>query len=138
MERFANLRDPNDAGTFGKIIADQVATRMAQRSYRIVMGPPPPKQPEPEAKPEEKTGIFTLKKEYRSQPALLSGTYTIGEDLIYVSARLTRLEDNALLSGLNWTLPVNKNTRELVPQLKRPGEGTTPSVYTTPPPRTAR
>lgn len=138
VERFVNASDPNDASPFGRIMADQVATRMAQRKYRIMMGQPPPATPNEGPAAEKPPSAPGFKKDYQPQPSLLSGSYTIGEDVIYVAAKLTRIEDGAVLTGLNWTLPVNKNTRELMPQLKRAGDGLSPSVQITPPPRGMR
>lgn len=60
---------------------------------------------------------------------MLTGTYTIGTNFVYLSAKVTRLTDSAVVSAHNWTIPVSDNVRQLLPQLKS-DDGLTPSVKT--------
>ncbi|MBU1247983.1 MAG: hypothetical protein KKB70_04735 [Proteobacteria bacterium] len=63
-------------------------------------------------------------------PSVMTGTYLLGDDVIFVSAKITTLRDNQLISGYQWTLPINQNTRMLLPQMLSPQRGMTPTVQT--------
>ena len=139
VKRFTNSTDADDRAPFGGIVADQVAARLAQRDHLITEGPPelaPVAEPKPmlEANAtEENDSIFLPqagKGDTTPMPAVLTGQYTIGENVIYVTAKIMRLDDGAVIAGHSWTLPQNRNTRELLPQLKAGTGGTTPAVQT--------
>lgn len=139
---FTNRVNPNDPAPFGPLVADQVAARLAQRSFMITEGPPrkpaPTAQPEPAPQPEglalsgpEAKAAAKRSYEEMNQPraCLLSGTYLIADKVIYISARLAALDNGQVMAAHTWTVPVNRNTRALLPQLKQSG-GMKPSVRT--------
>ncbi|MBN2139398.1 MAG: hypothetical protein JW718_00195 [Desulfovibrionaceae bacterium] len=147
---FLNADDPGDKAPLGRVVADQVAAYLAQKDFPVVNGPPPAPAPAPEAKSAEEQaqaqaetqaggqgegkedqGLFRPKDTALKKPmdAVLEGSYTVGENVIYVSATVTLIEDGTVVSGYQWTLPINRNTRELLPRLKDPG-GLSPSVST--------
>ncbi|MEF2144368.1 MAG: FlgO family outer membrane protein [Desulfovibrionaceae bacterium] len=132
IRSFINIADAGDPSPFGRIVAEQVASRLSQKDYRIA----PPSRYKPMAAPApvaESNSTMALDKDGPPPdvPCELTGSYLIGADVIYVSAQIARLTDGTVLAGYQWTLPVNKNTMTLLPQLRRPGGGTTPSVRTT-------
>lgn len=63
-------------------------------------------------------------------PSMLTGTYLLGNDIIYLSARITTIAGRRMISAHQWTLPINRNTRMLLPQLLRPQRGMAPTVKT--------
>lgn len=141
-ERFTNRADMNDPAPFGALVSDQVAARLALKGFMLTEGPPrkaaPRPAPEPPLKPEalSTSGPDARAAEKRRKdeldaprPCLLSGTYLIADKVVYVSARLTALDDGQVMSAHSWTVPVNRNTRALLPQLRQRG-GLTPSVKT--------
>lgn len=139
VRSFTNEQDSNDTSRFGRIMANQVASRLAQHDLLITDGPPKPmpepvemkQAPVPEDNATGETTFFGLlnkkKEEVTPRPAMLMGTYYIGDTVIYMNAKIIRLDDDVVVSSTSWTLPINDNTRELLPQLKRPG-GTDPAV----------
>ncbi|WP_147821812.1 FlgO family outer membrane protein [Salidesulfovibrio onnuriiensis] len=132
VRNFTNEDNPDDTARFGRVVANQVATRLAQRDLLITDGAPRPLQPlpEPEPIPEDNAtdgSWFSQKKELPPRPSMLTGTYYIGDTIIYMNAKLIRLEDSVVISSASWTLPINDNVRELLPQLKQPG-GLQPAV----------
>lgn len=142
VREFTNRVYPGDPSPFGALVSEQVAARLALRSFKITEGPPvkpaPKAPPEPSPQPE---GLALSGKEAKAaeartwaqanepRPCLLSGTYLIADKVIYISAKLAALDDGQVMAAHNWTVPVNRNTRSLLPQLKQSG-GMKPSVRT--------
>jgi len=144
VQNFTNRVDMNDAAPFGPLVADQVASRLALRNFKVTEGIP--KKPEPKAEPVSEPflppeGLALSGEEAKAadkrtwaaqnapRPCLLTGTYLIADKVVYISARLTALDDGQVMAAHNWTVPVNRNTRALLPQLRR-HDGMTPNVRT--------
>lgn len=129
IRKFVNKEDPTDTSRFGLIVATQVANRLAQRGLLMTEGVPPAEAYQ--APPPREKGNFLQLPDKRS--AKLDGSYIIGQNVIYVTGKIVRLDDNAIVSAHNWTLPINDNTRSLLPQLqaREKGKGIEPSVKTT-------
>ncbi len=127
VERFTNVTDSSDASPFGTVLAEQVAAGLVQEGVHVTAGQA--RLPEPTLGEQETETTF-LGEEIPLRPAVLTGTYMLGKDVIYVSATITALQDDAVLSAYHWTLPVNDNMRVLLPQLEEHGSGMTPSVST--------
>lgn len=138
VQAFANMGDPEDARPFGRIVADQVAARLAQEGFRVTEGTPQDPDKPLLASPgryDPSPSNSTSSRDTPPREARLSGTYLLGKNVIYLSSKITRLDDKAVVAGFDWTLPNNKNTRELLPQLK--ASGLTPAVKTLPDPLAA-
>ncbi len=140
-ERFTNRVDPADASPFGRLVSDQVAARLAMRNFKVTDGParipltslPKPVEHDPmpvnaEARKTEDQRMVEESSPVR--PCVLSGTYLIADRVVYITARITALDDNQVMAAHSWTVPVNRNTRAMLPQLKQNG-GLKPSVRTT-------
>lgn len=140
-ERFTNRVDPADPAPFGLLVSDQVAARLALRNFLVTDGPA--KMPEGAApKPAERDALAVTPEARKAEaqrmqeeispprPCLLSGSYIIADKVVYVSAQLTALDNGQVMAAHHWTVPVNSNTRSLLPKL-RPGGGMKPSVRTT-------
>ena len=111
------------------MVSSQVADRLVQRDLRITEGEPGGTD---YLYAEGATGddyIGRTEKKADDLPprvARLTGVYVIGDNFVYLSAKITRLVDHTVISAHNWTIPISDNVREMLPQLKRPGEGMTP------------
>lgn len=142
VENFGNRMNVADPSPFGPLVTEQVAARLAMRGFKVTIGPakkPAPK-PAPEA-PDRPEGLALSgadakaaeKRSWEAQnearPSLMSGSYLIADKVIYISARIVALDDGQVLAAHTWTLPVNRSTRAMLPQLKE-GGGMTPSVRT--------
>lgn len=126
VERFVNMTDRQDPSPLGAIVAEQVAAGLVREGVNVTAGKA--RLDEPEIGQEPKTNTLGEKIVFR--PAVLTGNYVLGKDVIYVSAAITALRDDGVLAAFHWTLPVNDNMRALVPQLANPTAGLTPSVQT--------
>lgn len=133
VSRFVDQADPESRAIFGTVVARQVADRLVQQEMRITEG-------EPlgtdyiyvgDTTSEDYLGMTDRKvDELPPRAAQLTGDYVVGDDYVYVSAKITRLVDHTEIAAHSWTVPVTDNVRELLPRLKRPGEGMTPTVAT--------
>jgi hypothetical protein len=139
-ERFVNRVDPSDPSPFGRLVCEQVAARLALRNFMVTDGPavvpayalPVVTPPGPGLTPESRKAEVAREQEEFSppRPSVLSGTYLIADKVVYINAKITSLETRQVLAAHSWTIPVNRNTRALLPQLRRTG-GMRPSVRTT-------
>jgi len=140
VERFMNRVDPADPAPFGRLVADQILARLALRSFKVTEGParvpPAGAPPEPEPVPAILSGPERKAAEAKYQaasdvprPCVLTGTYLIADKVVYMNARLTALDNGQIMAAHAWTVPVNRNTRALLPQLRQTG-GLKPSVRT--------
>ncbi|MBA4358856.1 MAG: hypothetical protein C0405_14145, partial [Desulfovibrio sp.] len=131
-ERFTNRVDPADPSPFGRLVAEQVAARLALRSFKVTEGPA--RIPATEAAKPPHTSGFVLTGDERKaeeqrmqeeisppRPCVLTGSYLIADKVVYVAAQLTALDNGQVMAAHHWTVPVNRNTRALLPQLKQNG-----------------
>lgn len=138
-ERFQNRVDPADPSPFGRLVSEQVAARLALRNFKVTDGPakvPPLREAKPliqsaTLEPKERAAIEAKNAEASdpARPAVLTGNYLIADKVVYISAKITALDDGQVMAAHHWTVPVNRNTRALLPQLKQSG-GMKPSVRT--------
>jgi len=139
-ERFLNRVDPGDPAPFGRLVSEQVAARLALRNFMVTDGPariPPTVVPKPvEHDPMPTTPETRKAEDQRMQDevspvraSVLTGSYLIADRVVYVTARITALDNGQVMAAHSWTVPVNRNTRALLPQLKQTG-GMKPSVRT--------
>jgi hypothetical protein len=132
---FVNVSRQADPSPFGRVVAEQVASRLAQRDLNVVMAlaetrkaaPAPPLPADANAT--EPGGLAMLTKSaYPAAETAMTGNYLIGADVIYLSAQVADSVTGEVFSGWQWTLPVNRNTMTLLPQLRNPQGGLTPTV----------
>lgn len=138
-DRFINRVDPSDPSPFGRLVCEQVAARLALRNFMVTDGPPVvpaykvPVVTPPGAglTPESRKAEAARDQEEFSppRPSVLSGTYLIADKVVYINAKITSLETGQVFAAHSWTVPVNRNTRALLPQLRQTG-GMRPTVRT--------
>jgi len=132
---FTNQNDPGDKSVFGPTMVRQIADRLVQHGVRITEG-------EPNAtdftyasgvKAEDYTksaGLLGSSRELPPRSAKLVGSYVIADRSVYMTARLVRLVDSAVVSAHNWTLPITDSVRQMLPQLAAEDKGMVPTVKT--------
>jgi TolB-like protein len=110
----ANVNDVRNSSALGRIIAEQVSSRLAQLGYAVS-----------EVKLRSsmainENGEFMLSRDVRAlgaaqnAQAVVAGTYAAGTKEVYVSLRLIRLSDSRVLGGVDYALPAGPNTQSLV------------------------
>jgi len=137
FEPFTNRIDMGDPSPFGALVSEQVAARLAQRTFMITQGRPPRSTSQAavptDGQPAPATEVRTKPKTYgpnEPRACMMTGTYLVTDKLIYLSARIATLDNGLLLGAHSWTVPVNGTIRALLPQIKRPSGGMKPAVRT--------
>ncbi|WP_291328886.1 hypothetical protein [Desulfovibrio sp. UCD-KL4C] len=105
---------------FAQISTEQVASRLAQKGYAIVAD----------------NSHFSMKAASAdSEPpekCILAGSYTVGPELIYMTAAISTIDDGEILGSWDWTVPLNGQTKSLLPNNAK-GKEITPMVKTSGP-----
>jgi TolB-like protein len=113
---FANIDDLTESSTLGRIVSEQIASRLAQHGFKIVEV----KLREESIFIEEGKGEFLLSREAlslgetRGAHAVLVGTYAVSRNFIFVSVRVVRTEDNSVITGYDYELPNDSTTRSML------------------------
>lgn len=123
---FVNVDDMTDSSSFGRIASEQIASALARTPHLF---------PIAEVKLrrnvflKEKAGEFLLSREVvdvskqHSAQAVLVGTYAVGNQAVYVSARMVSPQNNQIVSSYDYNVPLDDNLRTLLgyKRIHRPG-----------------
>lgn len=132
VKKFTNQNDPSDNAIFGHVMTEQIADRLVQRGVMITAGDPKPDAyflPQGVDKEKYAKPPMGSLEHLPPRSAMLEGHYVIGDNYIYMTAKVIRLDDKAVVSGHNWTIPISDNVRQMLPQLKLE-DGLEPTVKT--------
>ena len=112
---FVNVNSLENSSGLGRIVAEQVASRFAQQGFTMI-----------ELKlrndifVKQDAGEFVLSRSvqdisrYHNVAAVVAGTYAVGRNSVYVSARLIRAADSLILAGYDYSLPLGPDTKALL------------------------
>lgn len=111
----ADIDNLEDSTSFGRLIAEQLATRFAQRGYLVI-----------EAKLQSglfmipRTGEFVLShqlrqlgQQYRAR-TVVAGTYAVAKDKVYLTLKMLDCKTSEVISSYAYTLPLGSNTLNLL------------------------
>ena len=104
-----------DSSALGRIVADQISSRFAQQGFTMIE-----LRLRNNVFVKQRAGEFMLSREAKNLSkvhnagAVIAGTYAVGRNEVYVSARLIRAADNLVIAAHDYTLPLGPNTRALV------------------------
>ena len=113
---FVNIDNLTESSTLGRIVSEQIASRLAQHGFMIVEV----KLREESVFIKEGKGEFLLSREVlslgetRGAHAVLVGTYAVSKDFIFISARVVRTEDNSVVTGYDYELLNDATTRSML------------------------
>ncbi len=113
---FVNIDDLQQSSTFGRIVAEQIGSRIAQKGYKVIEL----KLRTSSVFVQQHTGELLLSRELREISlqhdayAVVVGTYAASKEIVYVTAKLVRTEDNVILSSSDYSLPVGSDTKYLL------------------------
>ncbi|MDR3042891.1 MAG: hypothetical protein LBU75_01325, partial [Desulfovibrio sp.] len=100
---------------FGRVTMQQVASRLGQHGYRVLearMGRALTFTPQGEFLL-SRDATRLMQSEYDAQAALV-GTYSLAGGTAYVSLRVVRLDDAAVMAAYEYHLPVRGDTRRMM------------------------
>lgn len=118
---FNNTADRAEVTVLGKLIPEQISSRMAQLGLRPVS----PRH----SKTDEEGGQMTA-------GALLVGDYTVARDVIFVNVRVVDILNAKVLAGFDYSLPASGSVLAMLPGRNAGPTGMSPSVITSLSPRT--
>jgi TolB-like protein len=113
---FVNVNNLEQSSTFGRIISEQIASRFAQKGYRIIEM----KLRQTAVFVEEGKGEFLLSRDLRAIskehncPAVIVGTYAEGFRTLYVSARVVRTSDGVVIASSDYGMPIDFKAMEII------------------------
>jgi TolB-like protein len=113
---FVNVNNLEESSSFGRIIAEQIASRFAQRGQKIIEL----KLRQNSIFISEGKGEFMLSRDVReisrthNASAIVVGTYADGGDRLYVSARIVRPADSMVISSTDAGIPMQSNTMSVM------------------------
>jgi len=122
---FVDIDDVRFSSTFGRIIGEQVGSRLSQSGYRVIE----PKMrgnifiPHPDRG--ASSGEFILSRELvnlsfeHDAQAVVVGTYAAAKDLVYVTLKLIDVKDNSIVYSMDYAIPIDDNTKKLLRDEKR-------------------
>ena len=109
-----NVDNLEQSSTFGRMVAEQASGRLAQLGYMIR---------EPKLRGslaiKRRTGELMLSRDLmqlgRSQQAqaVVTGTYAVGGENIYVNLRLIALGSGQILSAVDYLVPIDRDVRRM-------------------------
>lgn len=110
-----NIDDMQSSSTFGRIVSEQIGSRIAQNGYHVI---------EMKLRDtvfiQEHRGELLLSRELidiskaHDAHAVMVGTYAASKHVVYVSVKLVNTVDNSILSSYDYSVPVGTDTRQLL------------------------
>ncbi|MBU8849160.1 MAG: hypothetical protein KOO64_06420, partial [Desulfobacterales bacterium] len=119
---FVDISNLKKSTTFGRIMAEQIGSRLAQKGYKVIEM----KLRQNSVFVEQKKGEFLLSRELKNislnhdASAVLVGTYGCYGDKIYVSARIINPKTSVILASFDYGIPASsKQRRSACPSIKK-------------------
>jgi TolB-like protein len=112
---FVNIDNVQSSSTFGRMLGEQYGSYFTQAGYQVV---------ELKLRHDifirEQSGELMLSREVRdisfehNAQAVLVGTYAVGADSVFVTARMVRANDGIIMASYDYRLPIGPDTRSLL------------------------
>ncbi|MBW1940746.1 MAG: hypothetical protein JRI28_05130 [Deltaproteobacteria bacterium] len=113
---FVNINDLEDSSTFGRIVAEQVSSRFAQKGYKIIEM----KLRQNSVFMDKGKGEFLLSRDLHevikkhNASAVIVGTYGQGNKRLYISSRIVRPLDGTVISSCDVGILMNLKTQTIL------------------------
>lgn len=113
---FVSIDNLDQSSTLGRIISEQMASRLAQQGFRIIET----KLRQGSIFVQKEKGEFLLSRDLlnlssnQGAQAVLVGTYAVSEQFVFISSRIVRTEDSSVIAGYDYGLPQDKTTRSML------------------------
>jgi len=113
---FVNIDNLSQSSTLGRIISEQIASRLAQHGFKIIET----KLRQESIFIQKGKGEFLLSRDLldlcvnQGAQAVLVGTYAVSDYFIFISARMVRTEDSSVITGYDYELPQDRTTQSML------------------------
>jgi TolB-like protein len=112
---FVNIDNLDDSSTFGRVVAEQFASRFKQRNYATIE-----MKLRTNVFIREGTGELLLSRElseistkHRAQVVVV-GTYAVASKKVYLTARVVNVSDGRVLSSYDYDIPINSDVFKML------------------------
>jgi TolB-like protein len=112
---FVNIDALDDSSTFGRVVAEQFASRFKQRNYSTIE-----MKLRTNVFISEGSGEFLLSRElseisarHRAQ-AVVVGTYAVASKKVYITARVINVSDGRVLSSYDYDIPISRDVFKML------------------------
>lgn len=110
-----NLDNLNESSTFGRVVSEQIASRLKQKDYSTI---------EMKLRTtvfiKEGSGEFLLSREiskisikHRAQ-AVVVGTYAVASDRVYITVRIVNVNDGNILASYDYEIPMSRDVFKML------------------------
>jgi TolB-like protein len=112
---FVNLDNLDESSTFGRVVSEQIGSRLNQKGYSTI-----------ELKLrtnifiKEGSGEFLLSREmaeistkHRAQ-AVVVGSYAVASSRVYLTARIINVRNGGVLASYDYNIPIGRNTFKML------------------------
>jgi TolB-like protein len=112
---FADVNNLTSSSTFGRMASQQLVSAFVIEGYSFVE-----MLMRNSVYVDRREGEFLLSREVadisteHNAPVVLVGTYAVGDDNVFVTARLIRTADNVIIGSYDYTVPLTRDLRTLV------------------------
>lgn len=112
---FVNIDNLEQTSSFGRIVAQQFATRFTQLGFPLIEI-----LLRKDIYIKQKGGEFLLTREFQllseahNAQAVIVGTYASGKGSVFVTSKLVRAKDNTVMASFDYRLPVGPDTHHLL------------------------
>lgn len=113
---FVNINDLEESTTFGRLLSEQIASKIAQKGYRVKEI----KLSDGSLFVIKGSGEFVLSRRLEnirssfSSNYVIVGTYSVGYESVYVSSRIVRIEDSVIVSSYDFKIRGDDDLWELI------------------------
>jgi len=112
---FVNVDDVKRSSSLGRLVAEQFGSRFSQKGYTVVemklANSVYMSSEQGELLLSREVGEISRK--FQAQ-AVLVGTYAVGKEHVFVTAKLVRAADSVILASTDYKLPMGPDTKRLV------------------------
>lgn len=110
-----NLDNLNESSTFGRVVSEQIASRLKQKDYSTIE-----MKLRTNVFIKEGSGEFLLSREiskisikHRAQ-AVVVGTYAVASDRVYITVRIVNVNDGNILASCDYEIPMSRDVFKML------------------------
>ncbi|EIJ41680.1 hypothetical protein BegalDRAFT_0769 [Beggiatoa alba B18LD] len=122
---FVNVDDVQQSSTLGRIIAEQVGSRISQNGMKVVEVKLRSDSIFVKGNQYPNEGEFLLSRELKDLSsehdaiAVVVGTYAESKSRVYITAKMLNTNDNSILASFDYSLPIGADVKQMLRADKR-------------------
>lgn len=111
-----DMDNPGEITSFGRIVAEQIASRFVQLGYNVTTEAQPGELPQALPQTSMPAPVFTMPRgdTYQSSRSVITGRYAVARDGVLVNLRIIEVDTGKVLAAFDYNVPKTRDVRELV------------------------